>query len=405
MSTQQKATQALAAALPALDETAAPQRRPRWLQVSRLRTSGLIVVIIAVFIAFQILTHGLFLSSRNLTNLGVQGSITAVLAVGVVLVMVTGNIDLSPGSTVAFSGLAAAYASTKMGMSAPLTVIVTLALGMIIGVWQGLWVTVGKVPSFIVTLSSLLAIGGLALALTSGETLPASASMLWIADGTLPNWLTILLSVLLMAGVVAFGYREYSARIAAGMDGSTVQTVVGPIIRMAVIVCAVLYVSLSYQGLPVPVAVVAVVAVALNVAAKHTPFGRRLYAIGGSERAAVLAGIRVSRHVFATFVLQGMLYAVAGMILLAYVASAAPNAESGLELDVITAAVIGGTSLFGGAGTIAGALLGTLLTTSLQNGMQLMNVDSSYESIVIGVVLLVAVLIDIRARQGRASTS
>jgi D-xylose transport system permease protein len=187
------------------------------------------------------------------------------------------------------------------------------------------------------------------------------------------------------------------------MDGSLVRIVGGPILRTAVVVGVVLYVSLSYLGLPIPVAVVGFVAVLYNIAAKYTPFGRRLYAIGGSERAAVLAGIDVRRQVFVTFLLQGILYAVAGLILVAYVASAAPSAESGLELDVITAAVIGGTSLFGGAGTVAGALLGTLLTTSLSNGLQLMNVTSSYESIVIGVVLLFAVLIDIRARKGRTA--
>jgi D-xylose transport system permease protein len=402
MSTQQEISSPVGGR-PAPGADPAPLGRLPWLRVGALRTSGLIVVIIAVFIVFQILTDGLFLSSRNLTNLGVQGSITAVLAVGIVLVMVTGNIDLSPGSTVAFSGLAAAYASTKLGMSAPLAVIATLALGAVIGVWQGLWVAVGNVPSFIVTLASLLAIGGLALSLTSGETLPADPSLLGIADGTLPNWLTIVLSAVLMAGVVAFGYREHSARFAAGLGASLARTIAAPTVRMAVIVGALLYISLSYQGLPVPVLIVAVAAVLVNVTAKHTPFGRRLYAIGGSERAAVLAGVQVGRHVFVTFVVQGVLYAVAGLILVAYVASAAPGAESGLELDVITAAVIGGTSLFGGTGTVAGALLGTLLTTSLQNGMQLMNVASSYESIVIGVVLLVAVLIDIRARQGRTA--
>jgi ABC-type xylose transport system permease subunit len=371
------------------------------LSQGRFRLIPMIAVLIVVWIALEILTGGLFLSARNLTNLSGQVAITAVLAAGAVLLMVPGYIDLSLGATVAASAVVAAFASTVYGLAFWPTVLLTIGFGLVLGFWHAYWIAWMNVPSFIVTLASLLAIRGLSLVITNAETISPSMDMLVISDDSLPPAASIVLLFAMWAIFSLLQWREYRAQASAGVGPSFNILVLLPVASVGIVSLLAMVIAVNYRGIPLPVVIVlAVVAIAGGVL-RYMPFGRRLYAIGGNRQAALLAGIDIRRHITLVFAAMGALYGLAGLMLVARLSSAPPTAGQGLELNVIAAAVIGGTSLMGGRGTVAGAVIGALLMESLANGMSLMNLPSSYQSIAVGLVLLFAVYVDVRGRGGR----
>lgn len=371
---------------------------PRLFGAGGVRSLGLVAIVAAVWIGFQFITNGLFLSPRNLTVLTVQVSITAILAAGIVMIMVAGHIDLSIGAAVAFCAIAAAVLIEDAGLNVPMAIVATLVVGFVIGLWQGAWVAWSHVPAFIVTLASLLALRGLALLLTGGATRTPGSDITFIASSFIPAEVTAMIFGAAWLGFVYLLMQERSARRAAGIEGSFAREVGPPAAALAVVCLGATFVAFSYRGLPLPVAILLTVIGTVWYLMRHTAFGRHLHAIGGNPEAARYAGINLSSHSFRAFVLMGVLYGVAGLVLVARLNSAPPNAAQGLELNVIAAAVIGGTSLLGGVGTVGGAVLGALLMESLNNGMSLMNLPSYYQQIAIGLVLLVAVFIDIRSR-------
>jgi len=244
----------------------------------------------------------------------------------------------------------------------------------------------------------LLAIRGLALVITNAETIPPSQEMLVISDASLSPRLSIAILVVFWILFTAMQVREWRARSAAGIPTSFAGIAVLPAACVGVMVVCAAFVSANYRGIPLPVAIVIAVIAVTAAILRYTAFGRHLYAIGGNRQAAVLAGINIRRHAILVLVMMGALYGIAGLVLVARLDSAPPDAEAGLELNVIAAAVIGGTSLLGGRGTVAGAILGVVLMESLNNGMSLLNLQSAYQSITVGLVLLIAVFIDIRSR-------
>ncbi|MHB1787145.1 MAG: sugar ABC transporter permease [Acidimicrobiales bacterium] len=372
---------------------------------AQLRSFGLVGILILVAVVFQILTGGIFLSARNLTNLSGQVAITAILAAGIVLVMIPGFIDLSIGATVSFAAVIAAMASATYGFTFWETVVAVLAVGLLIGAWHALWVAWLEVPAFIVTLSSLLAIRGISLVLTDSQTISPADSLLVIADTALSSTWSILLPLILWAAFAALQVREWRARLSAGIPATFASTVGVPVGLGAIVLAGAVATTVSYRGLPLPVAIVLAVIAVTSFVLRYTAFGRRLYAIGGNRQAAELAGVNLHFHGIMVLLGMGLLYGVAGLVLVARLDSAPPGAEVGLELNVIAAAVIGGTSLMGGRGTVMGAVLGAVLMESLANGMSLMNLPSAYQSITVGLVLLLAVYADIRSRGTRASAS
>jgi ABC-type xylose transport system permease subunit len=376
--------------------------RPALLSGAQIRSFTMIGVLIAVWLAFHALTHGIFLTPRNLTNLSGQVAITAILACGIVMVIVPAYIDLSIGATVSFCAVVAAMASSKFGFAAPIAIAATLAVGALMGVWHGLWVAALRVPAFIVTLASLLAIRGIALVITNSETMAPAPGLLVISDDALGAAPSAIVLLLLWAGVAWTQVREYRARRSAGIATSWLSVVGLPALFTGVVAVAAAGVAAEYRGIPIPVVLLLGVMVVIGAIMRLTAFGRRLYAIGGNRRAAALAGINIAFDTFMVFVIMGLLYGVAGLVLVSRLASAPPNAGVGMELNVIAAAVIGGTSLLGGRGTISGAVIGALLMESLSNGMSLMNLPSAYQSIAVGFVLLVAVWVDIRSRGAKA---
>ena len=369
----------------------------------RLKLLPMIVVLLVVWAVLQGLTGGLFLSARNLTNLSGQVAITAMLTAGAVVVMVPGFIDLSLGATVAASAVVAALVSTNFGFGFWPTVAATMGFGLLIGAWHAFWIAWMRVPAFIVTLASLLAIRGLSLVITNAETIPPDPSLLVISDASLSPTLSVAVLVLFWAAFSSLQVREYRAQAAAGLRPSLGGVVGLPVASVGVVALGMIVMSASYRGLPLPVTLVLAIIAITGTVLRYTAFGRRLYAIGGNRQAALLAGINIRKHVSFVFAGMGLLYGLAGLVLVARLDSAPPNAEQGLELNVIAAAVIGGTSLMGGRGTVAGAALGALLMESLSNGMSLMNLASAYQSITVGLVLLFAVYADLRGK-GRSAT-
>lgn len=392
----------LAASVEVSSKLAAPRLTlANFLSQGRFRLIPMIAVLIVVWVVLEILTGGLFLSARNLTNLSGQVAITAVLAAGAVLVMVPGYIDLSLGATVAASAVVAAFASTVYGFGFWPTVLVTIGFGLVLGFWHAWWIAWMHVPSFIVTLASLLAVRGVSLVITNAETISPSMDMLVISDASLP----LLASIVVLLGIwLVFSllqWREWRAQVSAGIPASFRILVLLPVVSVGVIAFFGMIVAATYRGIPLPVAMVLAVVAIIGGVLRYTAFGRRLYAIGGNRQAALLAGIDIRKHVTIAFAAMGALYGLAGLMLVARLSSAPPTAGQGLELNVIAAAVIGGTSLMGGRGTVAGAVIGAVLMESLANGMSLMNLPSSYQSIAVGLVLLFAVYVDVRGRGSR----
>jgi D-xylose transport system permease protein len=371
------------------------------LSQSRFRLIPMIAVLIVVWVVLELLTGGLFLSARNLTNLSGQVAITAVLAAGAVMLMVPGYIDLSLGATVAASAVVSAFASTIYGLGFWPTVFVTLFFGLLLGFWHAFWIAWMHVPSFIVTLASLLAIRGLSLVITNAETISPSDDMLVISDASLPPVASITVLAVMWLCFSLLQWREWRAQVSAGVPASFGILVLLPVLSIGVVTLAAMVIAATYRGIPLPVVLVLAVMALTGGVLRYTAFGRRLYAIGGNRQAALLAGIDIRRHVTIVFAAMGALYGLAGLMLVARLSSAPPTAGQGLELNVIAAAVIGGTSLMGGRGTVGGAVMGALLMESLANGMSLMSLPSSYQSIAVGLVLLLAVYVDVRGRGAR----
>jgi D-xylose transport system permease protein len=367
-----------------------------------LRDSTLLFVVAAIWIFFQAMTEGTFLTQRNLVLLALQTSIVSLAAVSAVMLIVTRNFDLSVGSAVALVGVVLAVLTVKHDVHPALAVAAALATGVAMGAWQGLWVTRMGVSSFIVTLAGMLYFRGISMIATEGATIaPLPDALADLATGFMAPGPAI---ALLAAALVAVaGFKVAGARRARELG---VVERVGPAVVRGLAPFAVGGAALGWlasrQGIPYLVLLVGAAAAAAEIVMRRTPFGVRLYAIGGNPEAARLSGIRIGRVVFIDFLVAGLAYGVTGVALTARVGGAvAGSAGLFLELDAISAAIIGGASLTGGRGRVFGALVGALLMGSLNNGMSLMNVPTFYQETARGVVLLLAVAADqLRRRRG-----
>ena len=362
----------------------------------KLRTYTMVFALLAIWGIFQYATGGAFLEPRNLSNLLRQMSVTGILAVGMVLIIVARHIDLSVGSVVCFLGAIMAILTTNHGVSPGLAVLITMAAGLLIGVFQGYLASYQGVPSFIVTLGGMMAFRGASMWITSNSTIPLQEN--WIlGTGTAyldARWGWVLTAV----GVLFMGYtmlRRHQASIKYGFDAGSMGSLAIKIGGYSALLVGFMSVMGSYQGIPVPVLIMLALMLAIDFAATKTTWGRHVYAIGGNIDAARLSGINVRFKTLAVFMLMGVLSAIGGVVLTARVGSASPDAGQLLELDAIASCVIGGTSLLGGKGSIPGALLGALVMESLNNGMSLANIEPFWQYVVKGLVLVTAVWADI----------
>jgi D-xylose transport system permease protein len=353
------------------------------------RSLIMVGALVVIWVVFSLTTHGTFLLPRNLSLLARQTSVTAILAVGMVLVIVAGQIDLSVGALAGFMGAIAALAYMNRQWPLGLAFLVVLILGAVLGAAQGSLVAFVKIPPFIVTLGGMLLFQGAMLGITGGITISPSRPFLYMGQAYVPTWLGWLVAGVMAAALAAMAIRGGSgARRWRGLG-------------LAVLVLVFTGVMNAYEGIPVPVLLLLALAAFFSGVARHTRFGRHLYAIGGNREAAFYSGISIERHIVGVFTVMGLLSAVAGIVLTARVGAATSDAGRIMELDAIAAAVIGGTSLLGGQGTVWGALLGALVMASLDNGMSLMNTEAFWQPIIKGSILVAAVAVDMVGQRTR----
>jgi D-xylose transport system permease protein len=360
-----------------------------------LQVFVMLAAIVVIMLFFTFTTEGAYLSARNISNLLRQTAITGILAVGMVFVIVSAEIDLSVGSMMGLLGGAAAIFDVWLGWPLPLTIVVTLLAGLLLGAWNGWWVAYRKVPSFIVTLAGMLAFRGILIGITNGTTVaPTSGAMSQIGQSYLPNGLGFGIGAVGLMLFVAWQWWRRSRRAQLGLP---VATAGGDVTRqsiLALLVLGAIYLLNDYRGVPTPVLILTALMLAGIFMATRTAFGRRIYAIGGNIDAARLSGVNVERTKLAVFAINGLMVAIAGLILSSRLGAGSPSAGNIAELDAIAACVIGGTSLAGGIGSVAGAVMGAFIMASLDNGMSMLDVPTFWQYIVKGAILLLAVWMD-----------
>jgi D-xylose transport system permease protein len=364
------------------------------------RAYTMLFALAAIWLFFHYLTGGVFLSARNFSNLMLQTSVTGVLAVGMLMVIITGQIDLSVGSLVGLTGGISAAVLTWLGWGLVPSLIAAVVVGLLIAGFQGLLVAYANIPAFIVTLGGLLAWRGAILGISKGKTIPISSQLYRsIGQCFVARYAGWALAVVAVIAVAVLVIQRNRARVRHGLTSLGWGSLVWQIGVPSIVIVVFVYALNSYSGVPIPVMILLVVALAGVVVTHNTTFGRYLYAIGGNPDAARLSGISLRKHILAVFCLMGTLAGVASVIYTARVASASPDAGNLLELDAIAACVIGGTSLMGGRGTVFGAIVGALIMASLDNGMSLKSVEPYVQYLVKGAVLVTAVGFDMLGRR------
>ena len=383
---------------------------------SHLREYGLLLALIVVMIFFQIVTDGTLLRAVNVTNLLLQNSYIVIMALGMLVVIVSGNIDLSVGSVMGFIGALAAVMMVNHGQSMFVTIIVCLVVGGLIGAAQGYWVAYWKIPSFIVTLAGMLVFRGLSLWLLEGQSVgPFPREFQVIANGFVPdvfpagfgaalagffevrqvNVLALAAGVVTAAAIVWMGLTQRARNRAYGIEDEPFAFFVA---RNAIVAAALVFITYklsTFRGLPNVLITMGVLTVIYAFITSNTVIGRRVYALGGNQKAAKLSGINTERLTFLAFTNMGVLAAAAGLVFAARLNTATPKAGFALELDVIAAVFIGGASMSGGVGTIIGAVVGAFLMGVLNNGMSIMGIGIDYQQMIKGLVLLAAVIFDV----------
>lgn len=365
-----------------------------------LRTYTMVIALIAIWVIFTYTTDGVFFQARNFSNLMRQATITAVLSVGMLMIIVTGHIDLSVGSVVGLAGGIAVITQAWLGWGLIPSVAAGVGIGLLIGALHGVLVAYANIPAFIVTLGGLLAWRGVIKGLTSGATVPVEVQGFkaigqdYIAPAA--GWGLAAVAVIV---IIWLALSRDRARRRHGLGGQEPAKLAMRILLPAALAVAFVYALNQYAGVPIPVLILLFVAIIGVFITQNTTFGRYLYAIGGNADAARLSGVNIRRHVLGVFCIMGALTGLASVIYTARVGSASPDAGRLLELDAIAACVIGGTSLMGGRGTVFGACLGALFMASLDNGMSLENYQDFTQDIVKGVILVTAVGLDMLGRR------
>ena len=362
----------------------------------RYKILALLLALAVIWIFFHIATDGAFISSRNLSNLLRQTSITGMLACGMVFVIIAGEIDLSVGSLLGLLGGIAAVMTVNLQWGSWPTVAVVLLLGLAAGLLNGFIVTRLRVPSFIVGLGGMLAFRGVLQGITHGATIaPVPADMVYLAQGyvnpSLSNWLAAIIFVALV-GMTAMR-RKRRAALSIPQSAAWRDTV--KLIAIGAVMAGFLVMLNRYNGVPLPVMILLALLAIFTYIATQTVFGRHIYAVGGNMEASRLSGIDVAGVKMVVFALMGLMCAFAGIINTARLAAGSPSAGTNGELDAIAACFIGGASMRGGAGTVHGALIGALVMASLDNGMSMMDVDNYWQLIVKGSILVIAVWVDV----------
>ncbi len=376
-----------------------------------IQTYAIILALIAIWILFTLLTNGAFAAPQNVSNLFRQMTVTSLLAIGMVFVIVTGNIDLSVGKLAGFVSVIAAYLQANVWyrlmpdsplVAAVLSVAIGIAVGVIWGIAQGYIIAFLNVPAFIVTLGSMFILNGAILLVTQGKTIPANQPYFSeIAQSylpSLPGWIIGLgMTAILFVNMI----RNRQSKQRHGFETSSIWLDITTTGFSALLVLGYIYWVDQYRGIQTPVLLLGITAIIMSHLANNTRFGRYAYAIGGNREAARLSGVNIRRMIFLVFVLMGLLSGIAGIVLASYVGYGTIAAGQGYELDAIASAILGGTSTLGGVGTISGALIGSLIISSLTTGLQMLDVAPAWQYVVKGVVLVLAVYADVYFKRNR----
>ncbi len=370
------------------------------IETSSLRAYTMLGALALIWIYFHWATGYIFLTPRNLSNLMLQTSVTGIVAVGMLMVIVSGNIDLSVGSVLGLAGGVAAIALTNWNYGLAPAILLAIAIAVAIGIFHGALVAYARIPAFIVTLGGLLAWRGAIKGVSQSETVPVSdAAFKAIGQSYVSPQIGWIIAFIAILFILFVAFRRAQTQKLYGLGEANY---VGEILKSIVPVGAIvlfIYMMNAYAGIPVPVLLLLAVALLGVFITNFTTFGRYLYAIGGNADAARLSGIDTKGNILKVYALLGALTGVAAMIFTARVGSAAPDAGTLKELDAIAACVIGGASLVGGRGTIFGALVGALIMASLDNGMSLLNIRDFVQEIIKGAILVAAVGLDMAGKQ------
>lgn len=373
---------------------------------------SMIFILIAILIAFQILTDGILWKPLNITNLILQNSHVLVLAIGMLLVILLGDVDLSVGSVVAFVGAASAVMMIQWQWNPMVAIVASLLIGGLIGAWNGFWVSYIGIPAFIVTLAGLLSFRGLTQVILGGTTLaPFPTFFTKLSSGYIPDFISngelhitsILIGLILSLLSV---WNMWKARKRKKDNLFEVESSAWFIIKVGIMFASIMlltFVLASYQGYPVILILLAVLIMIYGFVTTKSTLGRQIYAIGGNRKAAELSGVKTKKLTFWIFVNMGVLSALAGLIVASRLNAATPNAGNGFELDAIAAVYIGGASASGGIGTILGAVIGGLIMGILNNGMSIMGVGIDWQQAIKGLILLLAVAFDVYSRKRKST--
>lgn len=360
---------------------------------------ALVIELVIIFLVFSVLTNGLFLSSLNLSNLLVQGCTFSILGIGMLWLMVAGGIDLSAGSVLGFLANFAAVVETSGKVGTPMTIVFTLILGIIIGCWNGYWIAYRKIPAFIATLAGQLIFRGLMLLVGGGKAQgPVSAQFSLVGREFMAAPVSIGFAAVMIVLVVVFSLRSRGSKKKHGLPVPSLLKEVLRLVLICGVIVALTAILVNYRGIPYAIVLLLALAVIATFVSNNTPFGRSIYALGGNREAAKLSGISIPRVEFSIYALMGLITAIASVVFLGRIGQATATVGNGFEFSAITGCIVGGTSTLGGSGTVFGAIIGTMLMAGIDNGMSLMNLDATYQFIVKGLVLLVAVSIDISSK-------
>lgn len=368
-----------------------------------LSRNGIFLALIGIIVLFTILTKGVLIYPQNVSNLIVQNGYILILAIGMVMVIIAGHIDLSVGSVAAFTGALSGVFVVRMGMDWWLGILLTLLVGAAVGAWQGFWIAYVKIPAFIVTLAGMLIFRGLTLIVLDSSNIGSfPGDFRAIGNGFVPNvdlgtvdLITLGTAAIAIVAMVVQQLRTRSARSAYGQEVEPAAWFFAKLALSAVGIGLFAFALASYKGIPVTLIVLGLLIVIYVTVTNRAVFGRHVYAIGGNRHAAELSGIKTAKVDFLLFVNMGVLAALAGVVFTARLNLAGPAAGQGFELEAISAAFIGGAAVQGGVGTVVGAILGGLIIGVINNGMSILGIGADYQQAIKGLVLLLAVAFDV----------
>ncbi|MFV0288663.1 MAG: multiple monosaccharide ABC transporter permease [Mycoplasmatales bacterium] len=374
-----------------------------------LKKYSMLIALIIIFIIFAVLTNGINLTPNNISNMIMQYAYVLVLAVGMLLVIITGNIDLSVGSVVGFTGAVAGVLMVRNDVPVPVAIVLILIVGLIIGATQGFFIAYIGVPAFITTLAGMMIFRGLTMVVLNGESLgPFPDSFKFFANGFIfqnstilgLNTFTFILMVIVVIGIILgtiYKYKKTKIEFRPNINSVILQTVI-----LTACIEFILYNLGAFKGISVPFIILTVLITVYSYFMNNITYGRQIYAIGGNYAAAQMSGIKNKKVIFWVYANMGVLAALSGILVAGRLNSATPNAGNMFELDAIAACFIGGASATGGTGTIIGAVIGALIMASLNNGMSILGVSVDWQQAVKGLVLLIAVVLDVMSRRKKS---